>query len=102
MTRTNTGTEIKINVHFDKICRYSMSDVDFSCQFYVQRKFVVEISKDKMIKVDDDNYVAVFDTSLIGPGEIKLRVTAYIPDDDCDDGFRTEIGTIDTGIITYS
>ena len=51
-----------------------------------------------MIRIDEDNYVAVIDSSLIGRGEIRVQTTVLIPDTDCDGGIRTEIYTEQTGI----
>ena len=51
-----------------------------------------------MVKADDDNYVALVDSSKLGTGTIRCRVTAHIPDADFDDGIRTEIEEVNTGI----
>ena len=52
-----------------------------------------------MIYVDDDNYMACIDSSKLGVGEIKVRITAQVPDKDFDDGYRQEVVTATTGII---
>ena len=49
--------------------------------------------KADMIGVDEDNYVMTLtdaDMRIIGRGRINVLVTAYIPDADFEDGFRTE------------
>lgn len=51
-----------------------------------------------MVKVDDDNYVACFDSSQLGAGKIMCRVTAYIPDADFEDGLRKEVETVETNV----
>lgn len=95
---SNVGTELKINVHLDRLDGYRMSDLDFTCEFFVYNTSKVVVTKDEMVKADDDNYVACIDTSKLGAGQIKCRVTAIIPDADFADGLRTEIETVSTGI----
>lgn len=92
------GTELKINIRLDRLDGYKMSDIDFTCDFYVYTNRKVTVSKEQMIKADDDNYVALVDTTKLGTGTIKCRVTAHIPDADFDDGIRTEVEEVNTGI----
>lgn len=96
---SSLGTELKINVHLDRLDGYRMSDIDFSCEFYVYTNRKVSVSKEQMIKVDDDNYIACVDSTKLGVGKIMCRVTAYIPDADFEDGIRKEVDTADTNII---
>lgn len=96
---SSIGTELKINVHLDRLDGYRMSDIDFSCEFYVYTNRKVSVSKEQMIKVDDDNYIACVDSTQLGVGKIMCRVTANIPDADFDDGIRKEVDTADTNII---
>lgn len=96
------GTELKINVHVEPIDGYHMSGYDFECQFYVYTNKSVAISKADMIKVDDDNYLALITSELaqkIGRGTIKMKITAHIPDADFPDGMRTEIADVCTGVV---
>lgn len=79
-----------------------MDNYDFSCVFYTSAKgeySYIDIPKSSMKKIDSDNYVACLNTSNIGVGELRNKVTAYIPDGDFEDGFRTEISDVYTGII---
>ena len=92
------GSELKININIEPMSDLHMKDYDFICQFYVNQNRSLKISKYAMKQIDDDNYVAMIDTSQIGVGELKVKVTAYIPDTDFDDQLRTEISTINTGI----
>lgn len=92
------GTDIKINIHLDRLDGYRMSDIDFTCNFFIYTNRKITIKKEVMIKVDDDNYVACFDSTQLGIGKIMCRVTAYIPDADFEDGLRTEIETVDTNV----
>lgn len=96
---SSIGTELKINVHIDRLDGYRMSDIDFSCDFYIYTNRKVTVKKEAMVKVDDENYVACVDSTQLGVGKIMCRVTAHIPDADFEDGFRTEVDTADTNII---
>ena len=95
---SSIGTELKINVHLDRLDGYRMSDIDFSCDFYVYTNRKVSINKEQMIKADDDNYVARVDSTKLGVGKIMCRVTAFIPDADFEDGLRKEVETVETNV----
>ena len=95
------GTEFKINVHVEPIDGLHMSDYDFECVFYVYTNKRVVIKKADMKKVDDDNYLAMIDTvkgMMLGRGKVNMELTAYIPDGDFEDGFRTEKAVTCTGV----
>lgn len=95
------GSELKINVHVEPIDGMHMSDYNFECEFFAHTNRGAKIPKEKMRKVDDDNYIALITTELgkiIGRGSLKLRLTAYIPDSDFEDGVRTEVAEICTGV----
>lgn len=95
---SSLGTELKINVHLDRMDGYKMSDIDFSCDFYVYTNRRITVKKEAMVKVDDDNYVACFDSSQLGVGKIMCRVTAFIPDADFEDVLRKEVETVETNV----
>ena len=95
---SGTGTELKINVNVEPIDGFHMSGYDFICRFYIYANRYVELSKDAMIKVDDDNYIACIDSAALGVGLVMMRITAYIPDTDFPDGLRTEVETVSTEI----
>lgn len=92
------GTEFKINVHIDRLDGFSMDDIEFECEFYTFRNRKTVVKKQDMVRVDQDNYLAMIDSSELGVGTIICRVIAYIPDADFDDGFRTEVEEVSTGI----
>lgn len=97
------GTELKINVSIDPIGGLTMEDYDFIIEMYCSPKKVVTIKKDDAIKLDSSNYIARVDSNITGAGDLKCKVTAYIPDSDFDDSLRTEVALIDTNItITKS
>lgn len=95
---SSIGTELKINVHLDRLDGYRMSEIDFFCEFYVYTNRKVVVKKEEMIKEDDDNYVACVDSAKLGVGKVMCRATAYIPDADFDDGIRKEVESADTNI----
>jgi hypothetical protein len=100
------GTELKLKVGIEPMGDLHMSQYDFEIEAYCTDKSVVKASKKEdaltnlvAIDGDDDNYIALIDTSKIGVGKLKCRVVAYIPDTDfTDDGVRTEVVVMDTGI----
>ena len=106
------GTELKLRVGIEPMGGLHMEDYNFDIEAYCNDKSVVKASKRKdpqtkedvltnlvAIDGDEDNYIALIDTSVIGVGKLKCRVVAYIPDTDfTDDGVRTEVVVMDTGI----
>ncbi len=94
------GTELKINVTAELGNDLHLADVDFVCTFYSNNPLgrSVTIQKQKLLQQDDDNYIAVLNTSDIGTGEYWLKLTAYLPDTDFEDRLRTEIVRVPTGI----
>lgn len=99
---SESTSEFKLNIHADPIDGYYMDDYDFEAQIYASANEVVSIPKNKMKKVDRENYVVAVDSeavSKIGKGKLKLRLVAYIPDADFTDRLRTETAEIETEII---
>lgn len=93
---TDLGTIYKLNIHIEGLPT-NMDDVDFSARFYCF-KDSIEIPKKDMIRIDENNYVAVVDSNKIGRGEIKMQITVQILDADIEDGIRTEVYTLNTNI----
>lgn len=93
---TNIGTIYKVNIHLEGLPT-NMDDVDFTAEFYCTRS--ITILKKDMVRIDENNYIAVIDSKKIGKGSIKMRITVNIPDADIPDGIRTEIYTEDLNII---
>ena len=91
------GTKIKLNIHIDEYDGLSMSDYDFDATIYTPRsENSIFYKKEDMIKIDDDNYCVLVDTSIIGFGRILVKIHAYLDDFDFEDSIRDEIGVIDT------
>lgn len=106
------GTELKFNVHIEPIkanigleteYTISMADYDFTCWFFTNEKYKIEIKKEQMIAYDTDNYIALLDTTeLIYEGQIMMLIEAQIPDSDFADGFRTEKILVNTKQNIYN
>lgn len=96
---SSIGTEYKINIGMQAIGDIHLSDCELTAIFYVNTVKTQVIQKEEMVVVDDDNYIALVDSSLTGAGELKARITVEIPDADFDDGKRTEVVVVNTGII---
>lgn len=93
-----SGTQIKINIHIDPLGSLHMSSYEFECKFYVFPKKSVTIKKAEMVKVDNDNYLALVDTTDLGIGRLHMSLTAQIPDEDFGNSTRREIACVDTEI----
>lgn len=94
--QTDLGTIYKLNVHIEGLPG-TMDEVDFRCKFWTYRKELTVEKKD-MIRLDENNYMAVVDSSRLGRGTIKVQTTVLVPDTDVEGGVRTEIYTEYTDI----
>lgn len=92
------GTEIKLNISIAPIGDVTMDDYDFYIEVYCSAKRAVMIQKSNTIRIDENNRIICVDTTSLGAGEIKCKITAYIPDADFPDNKRTEVVAINTGI----
>lgn len=96
------GTTMKINVSAELGNDLHLGDesVDFECVFYVgdEKRNSQMVKKGEMVKVDDDNYIAVVKTSIVGSGRYKMKITVTFPDSDIPGGRRVEVVRVDTGI----
>lgn len=98
----NDIQEYKLNVNVEPIAGYHMEELSLKCVLFVYPNRVVEVRKDVMIKVNEDNYIILLTAELVkivGRGQLKVRVIAEIPDSDFPDGFRTEIAEVCTGVV---
>lgn len=95
----SVGTQLKIAVTAD-LGGVHMSEVDFVCYFFRSgdSEHGVVVKKAEMTFVGEDEYLAVVNTSDIGAGEYLMKFTAQIPDSDLEDGLRTEMVCVPTGI----
>lgn len=92
------GSEIKLNINIKPIDSVHMSDYDFNIVFFTNNESPVTLTKEQCKQVDVDNYLAMLDTKQLGLGKLKMKITAYIPDEDFDDYSRTEVIQQTTGI----
>lgn len=92
------GTELKLNIHIEPIDGITMDKYDFSVDVYCSPKKVVHANKSDCIRIDENNYIVLVDTNVIGVGTLLCKVTASIPDGDFSDMCRTEIVCNKVGI----
>lgn len=95
------GTEFKVLVEIDPVDDVHMADMVFSCQFYTRLESPKTITKEQMIKVSDDSYIALVDTTDMSAGTLRNRMTIDIPDKDFADGYRREIVDVEAGTKIY-
>lgn len=98
MDALGLGTELKLNINIEPIGEITMDDYDFEVDIWCSLKRIVTIAKSEAIRVDEKNYIVCVDSSLLGHGQIKAKVTAYVPDNDFEDGVRTEVVYLNTNI----
>lgn len=92
------GTTLKILVHFE-VEGHTMDDCDFKCSFYSVNKLISVVKKkSELIRIDENNYVAIVDTEKTGIGLIKCKLTVEVPDSDCPDGIRKEVARASTNV----
>ena len=92
------GTELKLNINIAPIDSMTMDDYDFEVEVWTSSQKMMRIAKENTIKVDENNRIILVDTNLLGAGDMKYKVTAYLPDGDFPDRVRTEIVAMETGI----
>ncbi len=97
MERTNTGTQLKFALGL-QCAGLDMDEYDFTARFFTYSDSYVDVRKSDMVR-DGSAYVAVVDTSFLGEGEVRVTVTARIPDEDVSGGTRREIATTGTGVV---
>ena len=93
------GTELKLNLNIKPVAGFTADDFDFSVDVYCSPKRTVTKDKSELIRTDSENYVILLDTAEVGAGELKAKVTAYIPDYDYEDTKRTEVAVYATNIV---
>lgn len=85
------GNDIKIEFALTA-CGFSMDDDDFLVRAYVTQKKIVEKFKRDLRRNDNNGkYIFTFSADEVGLGVCVFEAVAYVPDEDFDDGFRTEI-----------
>lgn len=92
------GTEIKININIEAIGSVTMNQFQFVVDAYCVPSRVLTVTKEEATEVDANSYFIKVDTAKTGPGRLKLRVKAEIPDPDFDDVLRTEVQIVDPDV----
>ena len=96
----SSGTILKIAVTADIGNGLHLADVDFECVFY-RDGFTTKsqaVAKKDMIRMDDDTYIAMVNTKLVGLGNYFCRLTVLVPDNDVEGGIRPEVVSFPTYI----
>ena len=97
-TEVFLGTELKLNVYIEPIGTVTMDSYDFEVEVYCSPKRTIIVPKKEAIRIDENNYVILVDTNIVGAGDLKCKVTAQVPDADFSDMTRTEVVAMDAGI----
>lgn len=90
--RTFLGTKVKYLLEVTSP-GFSMQDDDFEIE--LSRGDVSKTFHKADLINHDDQFLICFNTADFGPGVIKAKVTAFVPDADFDDGIRTEVYKFD-------
>lgn len=93
------GTELKLNINIAPIGGVNMDIFDFAVELYCNPARSQIITKDDAIRIDEDNYMVVVNTDIVGTGDLKAKITARVPDGDLDDdATRAEVTCVETNI----
>lgn len=69
---------------------FDMDDDDFTIELK-GRSASKTFSKEDLVTDGEGNWYCCFNSTAFGAGVIQVVITAYVPDDDFEDGYRTEI-----------
>lgn len=93
------GTEFKLNINMIPIDGKHLSDVEWKVEVFTETSHKTQIiKKEDAHEIDRDNYIICVDSTICGAGRYFVTLTAYIPDTDFKDGFRTEKRTMFSGV----
>lgn len=93
------GTELKLNLYFEPLGNTKMRDYEFKVEAYCTTPEAGITLKQEDIKIiDDNNCNVLINTTEVGIGTLKIKITADIPDLDFKDQERTEVVCVNTGI----
>ncbi|MBQ1227474.1 MAG: hypothetical protein IIX79_05240 [Alistipes sp.] len=99
MSKVFLGSELKLNIHIDPLGEITMDSYDFVVTLYTSTSRTLKVLKTQAVRIDENNYVVLVDTTKVGAGKLKCRVEAQVPDGDFPDQLRTEIVVLETGIV---
>lgn len=83
------GTEVKMRLTIEAP-GFSMDNDDFTIVLKCGGHSLT-FTKDDLVVDEHGNYIVCFDTAPFGSGSVDAVITAYVPDDDFNDGTRTEV-----------
>ena len=86
--KTYVGTKLKYALSISSP-GFDMAEDDFSVDILGSRTRV-HFDKEDLVVDENDQYYVCFDTAELGDGIIDAVITAFVPDEDFDDGVRTE------------
>lgn len=100
------GTEIKLKIEMDPIGNIHMADCDFILEAYAgnnKNKIILKKegeNKDKaIISSGEDAYIFLIDSTQLGAGSLKCRLTLKVEDEDFNDYKRTEVSILNPNIL---
>lgn len=83
------GTKLKFAITISSP-GFDINEDDFTVDIRRGSKSI-HFEKDDLVVDENDKYYVCFDTAELGSGLIEAIITAFVPDDDFDDGIRTEV-----------
>ncbi|MDR1882985.1 MAG: hypothetical protein LBR26_09445 [Prevotella sp.] len=78
--KTVEGTQLKLNVSLCLPGNLTMDDVGFACFFYIYSNKTKRFEKEKMSRVDENNYTVLLDTKGMGSGTVMYQIAVILPD----------------------
>lgn len=92
------GSMESFNVWAELPGGYHLNDVDFFV-FFIGSTGRVKVKKEDMIFTDEDNYVAMVDTSKTGNGKIMAELHVFLPNVYLESGVKKQIVYVPTDTI---
>lgn len=83
------GTKLKFAITISSP-GFDIGEDDFTVDIRRGAK-MLHFEKEDLVVDENGKYYVCFDTAELGGGIIEAIITAFVPDDDFDDGIRTEV-----------
>ena len=102
------GSTIKVAFELSNLPDCEMRDCDFCVDIWVSDKNdrkqsvpddALHFTKELMVDVDNNTYIAEVKTGLLKRGYVIGRIVAQVPDSECPSGWRTDIEQAVANII---
>ena len=106
--KTLVGTELKMVVNFlyPSDSDITLDTIDFYVEFFCKPRQRLVLQKEDLVREEEEiegltvvTWYAMVDTNIVGPGQLKMRLMAYIPDAAASEEIREEYAEIDTNVI---